>query len=380
MRNRLVILLALVLTCFGYIGCNKRQKSAHTNTSTPISSMSIGYAEGFSIDYFDSYTRIRIYNPWNKGSFLKTYYLVDDKKTKTPANGIKIKVPLSTIIVNSCSHLEFINLLQETGSINGMSSPERVYNATIKKRFEDGKIENIGDAFAMNIEKIILKRPDAIMVTGYNQMDDTNTRLESTKIPVIVNIEWMEPTSLGRAEWIKFVAAFYKKERMADSIFNKVEANYRELLALANTVKDRPSIASGNSFKGTWYLPGGNSFMGKLYQDAGGNYVFASNSNTGSLPLSFEVALKELRNCDIWLGSNANSLSELALLDSRLTLFDAYKNKKVFNYNKRATPSGGNDYWESAIARPDILLKDLIKVLHPTLLPDYDLFYIHQLE
>ena len=120
--------------------------------------------------------------------------------------------------------------------------------------------------------------------------------------------------------------------------------------------------------------------MSALYKDAGGDYVFAADTSNGSLPLSFEIALKELRYCDVWLGSNATSLQGLVQLDARLSLFDAYKNKRVYNYNKRATSTGGNDYWESAIARPDILLKDLIKVMHPDLLPDYDLFYIHQLE
>lgn len=380
MRNIFFYTLIFFVICCTATGCTKQQKQDSLDSTTPIRSVPISYATNFSIDHFETYTRVIVYNPWQKNTILQTYYLVENISTTTPDNGIKIQIPIHTLVVNSCSHIEFICMLNELESIVGISSPELVFNPIIRQRVANGKIENMGDAFAMNIEKILIKKPNAIMVTGYNQMSDSHLRLETTHIPIIVNIEWMEASSLGRAEWIKFIAAFYKQEEIADSLFQQVEKNYKELLALAQTVPSKPSIASGNSFKGTWYLPGGNSFMGKLYYDAGGDYVFAKDSSSGSLPLSFEVAMKDLRHCDIWLGSNANSLHELVQMDSRLMLFDAYKNKQVYNYSKRTTPSGGNDYWESAIARPDILLKDLIKVLHPNLLPDYELFYINRLE
>ena len=73
-------------------------------------------------------------------------------------------------------------------------------------------------------------------------------------------------------------------------------------------------------------------------------------------------------------------MKELEVLDSRLLLFEAAKSHRVYNYNKRTTPSGGNDFWETAVARPDILLKDVIKVLHPELFPTYETFYIDQLK
>ena len=47
------------------------------------------------------------------------------------------------------------------------------------------------------------------------------------------------------------------------------------------------------------------------------------------------------------------------------------KNKRfqVFNITKRLNSSGGNDYWEGGVMRPDMLLKDLVKIFHPNLLP-----------
>lgn len=380
MQKILLYVFTLFISVLLLACCSKTTSTEEKTEESIIRSDSNSYAQGFSIDYFETYTRVTVNNAWQKGVVLKKYYLVQDMQTATPSDGQKIRIPITSIVANSCSHFEFLSMLSENESIVGICSPERIYSPRILARYEDGKIENMGDAFAMNTEKIMLAKPDLIMVTGYEQMDETYARLEKTGMAVVVNNEWMEATSLGRAEWIKFMAAFFKKEKMADSIFATIEHNYKDMLALAATASPKPKIASGNSFKGTWYLPGGNSFMSALYKDAGGDYVFAADTSSGSLPLSFEIALKELRYCDVWLGSNATSLKGLMQLDARLSLFDAYKNKRVYNYNKRATSTGGNDYWESAIARPDILLKDLIKVMHPDLLPDYDLFYIHQLE
>ena len=42
--------------------------------------------------------------------------------------------------------------------------------------------------------------------------------------------------------------------------------------------------------------------------------------------------------------------------------------------------SGANDFWESAIARPDLILSDVIAILHPEILPDYQLFYAEKLK
>ena len=38
---------------------------------------------------------------------------------------------------------------------------------------------------------------------------------------------------------------------------------------------------------------------------------------------------------------------------------------KVYNNNRRRTEAGGSDFWESGIVRPDIILQDLVTILHP---------------
>lgn len=173
---------------------------------------------------------------------------------------------------------------------------------------------------------------------------------------------------------------FFDKSTVADSIFNKIEAKYIEISNLAENSIQKPTIVTGNDFRGTWYVPGGGSYAAELYRKAGGNYYFQNDTTSGSIPLSIEAALKDFVDADVWLWCSFKSLQELKNTNERYTLFKSFKMGNVYNNLKRSTPSGGNDYWESAVARPDIILQDVIKVLHPELLPDYELFYLEKLK
>jgi len=185
---------------------------------------------------------------------------------------------------------------------------------------------------------------------------------------------------LARAEWIKFVAAFYNKEKQADSIFASVDKRYNEIKAKAATVKTKPSIMAGSNFRGTWYMPSGRNFMGKLFADAGAAYFYANDTTSGSLPLNVETVLKNFSETDIWLNCNFNSLDELVKADTKHAFFRPVKLKQVYNFNKRKLPSTANDFWESAVARPDLLLSDVIAILHPEILPGYELVYAEKLK
>ena len=53
--------------------------------------------------------------------------------------------------------------------------------------------------------------------------------------------------------------------------FSAIEGRYNDLKALADTVKTRPTVFSGEMRGGNWYAVGGKSFLAQLFRDAGGN-------------------------------------------------------------------------------------------------------------
>ena len=371
--------LSLYILFFIYIFFSCTPKTPKTVEAQTTDSLKLSYAEGFSIRYFPHYKEVIVYSPWVKGTVYARYYLVKDAQTKTPANGVKVQIPLQTLAATSVTHFEFLSLLGELQSVTGVCSPTIIYNKEINQRVGARQIADLGDAFNINVEKTLQLKPGAVMMSGYNQNDPYAQRVSQAGIPVLFNNEWMETSLLARAEWIKFVAAFYDKEKQAESIFAGVDIRYNEIKNKAATIKSKPNIMAGSNFRGTWYMPGGRSFMGRLFADAGAQYFYANDTTSGSLPLNVETVLKNFSQTDLWLNCNFNSIADLVEADSKHAFFNPVKTAEVYNFNKRLLPSTANDFWESAVARPDLLLSDVISILHPELLPGYRLVYAQKL-
>lgn len=342
-------------------------------------SLQVVYAEGFDIYYHSDYKEAVVYNPWAENTVLARYYLVKNSNILTPTDGIKITIPIKSIAITSVTQTGFLEKINALNSVTGVSSPRLFYNKTIAENISAGKITDLGEAFSLNLEKTLQLKPDAVIMSGYNQNDPYSQRVQNAGVPVIYNNEWMENSLLARAEWIKFVAAFYDKEAFADSVFNVTDKNYNAAKQKAQEVKNKPTIMSGANYRGTWYVPGGKNFIAKLYADAGGSYFYATDSTKGSLPLNFETAVKNFASTDVWLGCHFNSIDELLKTDAKHALFRPVKLGKVYNFNKKMLSTTANDFWESAVVRPDLLLQDVISVLHPELMPGYETVYIDKL-
>jgi len=366
-----------LLSIFIFISCNNKKTEKVTTYSTD--SLKLVYAEGFSVQYFANYKAVIVYSPWVKGTEYARYYLVSDMNVKTPKDGTKVKIPLQTLAATSVTHLEFLSMLGELETLRGVCSPNLIYNQEVQHFYANNKITDLGDAFNINVEKSLQLKPNAVMMSGYNQNDPYAQRVSQAGIPVLFNNEWMETSLLARAEWIKFVAAFYNKEKTADSLFTSIENRYNDIRDKAKAVTKKPNIMAGSNFRGTWYMPAGRSFMGKLFVDAGAQYYFANDTTSGSLPLNVEMVIKNFSQTDVWLNCSSNSITELLNTDSKHGLFNPVKAQRVYNFNKRLLSSTANDFWESAVARPDLLLSDVIAILHPELLPGYELVYAQQL-
>lgn len=366
----LFLLLAHLTSC---------QQATKKETSAPKSSLS--YAKGFDLNYTNpDYTQVTVYNPWSPGDIYQTYYLVKDTTISTPQDGERILIPIQKLMTNSATHLSFLELLGLNNYIVGVCSADYIYSPLIHNKISKKEIVDLGDAFNLDIEQLLLLNPTAVMTSAYNADDENSKRLRQSGLHIIYNIEWQEETLLGRAEWIKFVAAFFDKDTLAQEIFHDIEMKYNEVKnRVAKEITEKPSALIGQDFRGTWSMPGGNSFNAQLLRDAGIDYFYASNKDKGSLSTTIEEALIYFNTADLWLNVQPSSLTELGSIDKRYKLFNAYKTGNVYNFNKRKNDRGGNDYWELGVARPDLLLKDMIKIAHPHLLPNYELTFMTKL-
>ncbi|KAA6345742.1 iron complex transport system substrate-binding protein [termite gut metagenome] len=379
MRSKRTTVYLLCLFTLAAVACSDGRQSRQP-TGGGETADTLQYAKGFSIAHTDSYTKITVFNPWKSGEVYDVYYLTKNETTAIPSGGCRVIIPLKTLMVNSATHLGFLDLLGETDKVTGVCDASYIYNPYILKGVEEGRVKDLGDAFNLDIEHLLLLNPQVVMTSAYNAEDENSKRMRQTGLTLLYNIEWQEKTLLGRAEWIKFMGAFFDKEALADSIFSNVAKRYNDIKSQAATlIPSAPTVLSGQDFRGTWSMPGGQSFNARLFQDAGARYYYAGNNASGSIATSIEEALLHFSDAAIWVNVQASTLEELGKMDKKYKLFKAYQNGNVYNTLKRSTATGGNDYWESGVARPDLLLSDMIRISHPSLLPDYELTYTKRL-
>ena len=375
--NKITLLIGLLgLTLLQ--ACKQRNSSDNQHKEVD---KTLKHAELFSIDSISTdLTKVTVYNPWNNQSVHSIYYLTRQKETETPDDGLRIDIPLKQIVTTSATQVGFLSLLGELDKITGITDINYVYNPYLLEQHKAKKIEDLGESFNINTERLLLLNPEVIFTTAFNGDQSEGDKMKRLNQKPIYNIEWQEKSLLGRAEWIKFMGAFFDKQAQADSIFSEIEANYNQAKQIVAEVEIKPTVLSGQDFRGTWSLPSGSSYAAQLFEDAKVDYYYKNDSTyQGSIPSSIEEALVYFHEADLWINVQAKSIDELEKENSKYKLFNAFKNKNVYNNNKRSNPNGGNDYWESGIARPDLLLKDLIKIAHPSLLEDYELTYTQKL-
>ncbi|MGB1210910.1 MAG: ABC transporter substrate-binding protein, partial [Lacinutrix venerupis] len=54
--------------------------------------------------------------------------------------------------------------------------------------------------------------------------------------------------------------------------------------------------------------------------------------------------------------------------------------KKIYSFSNTTGQNGGVLYYELGTIRPDLVLKDIIKICHPELLENYEPFFFKKLE
>ena len=299
---------------------------------------------GFTIDIQNDSTIITIYSPWQKGEVMQR---------------LAFSQPYERIVCTSATHMGFIHELGMMDKVVGVCRPERVYNLSKEDR---ERIADIGDDMQPSMEKILLLNPDLVILYTYAQGDPIPAQVKALGIPILYCNEWTETTPLARAEWIRFFGAIFGCLNHADSIFASVRDAYEQLKVDSLKFKGK-SLMSGMSWRGTWYVPAGGTFMGNLFSDAGAQYKYKDNPSTSSIPLTMEQAIQDFAQADVWVGCEANSLKELEAIDKKHTWFNAFQTGQVYNFRRRALPSGANDFWESATVHPERVLQDLQKVL-----------------
>lgn len=377
MRSTVIIFISVALLC-----CKQKEADQHHDEKT-IQEIKLKYAQGFKVYILQHAKLVEITYPF-QGAVTGHKYLLVQRGYAVPEHDAEtrvITVPLQTIACTSTTHIPFLDYLGETDKLVGFTSTDYISSEKMRQRIDQGYVTELGSEKGINLEKLVLLKPDLIM--GYSVSSDYGQfrKIEELGIPVVINAEYLEKHPLGRAEWIKFIALLFNKETEADSVFQSIEKTYLEIKTLAQKANKKPTVLTGIVYGDTWFLPGGQNYSARILKDAGCQYLWEEDPSNGFLQLSFEAVYQKAYQADLWIGVGSfTSLEEIKNADERYSNFKAFGTKQVYTYNARIGAKGGSEYMELGYLRPDIILKDLVKIAQPDVLSDHQLYFHKKLE
>jgi iron complex transport system substrate-binding protein len=374
----LVQKIGILSIIFFVVQCKNETKQISISSKNEIK-----YAKGFTIENHKGFSIMTVKNPWPKAT--KTYTYILQKKNGIIPDSLKqntvIQVPVKSIVVTSTTHLPSLEMLEEEKTLVGFPNLNYVSSDKIRALIDAKKILEVGNNQSLNTEVLLDLQPEIIVGYGIDNNNPTLDNLQKSGLKVLLNGDWNEETPLGKAEWIKFFGALYGKQKIASTLFSEIEKNYLETIEIAKKATSKPSVLCGDMYQDRWNLPKGTSWGSIILKDANANYLWAATSGTGSLQLSFETVFEKANKANFWITSGQfSTLSEMKLGNPHYEEFDAFKNKNVYSFAGKKGKTGGILYYELAPNRPDIVLKDLVKILHPELLEGFKPFFFEKMK
>lgn len=331
-------------------------------------------ARNFRVEYRRSYKVVTVPESYPGGP-LERYVLVQCGAPRPPISGELsgaqvVTVPVTSLYSASTTHLPLLVDLGRLDVLTGVSNLEWLVGDEILAHAKSAKVTQFAAKSVVDVELVVGGKPGAFMTGGTTPPSLSVVR--GAGIPVVANVEWLESTALGRAEWLKYMAVFLNEERSATRLFSEMKGRYRALSARANAQPTKPLVMTGRSDHGRFTISGGQSYVAKLIDDAGGRYTWADNTATGAPQVDLEAQVQRSATADIWInGGGWKSLASMVEDEPRYGAFKAVRNGQIWVYERRQQPNGANDYWTRSVSRPDLVLADLIKIFHPSLMREH---------
>ena len=348
----------LLLSCQS----NNAKKVAQGSYYTPK------YANGFCIDTVNGKKILRVYNPFQSSQQVSYRYAIDSA--------------VQRVVCMSTTHAALLSFIGQAQSMVGLAGASLAYDSALRERYAANLLADVGYDTQLNMERVLALQPNVIFAYGISgEFTSVANKLTELGLRVVYLGEYTEEHPLGKAEWAVAVASFFGCEAAAVAKFAQVEREYLQLKELSETTTEKVKVLLNAPWSEAWFVPGRRGYMATLLHDAISESAIALRNRRDSYPLSIERAYRDAQLATIWLNpGQAGNLHELKAMHKLIENIPVFAQGEVYNNNARLNAQGGNDFFESGTVSPHIILKDLIKIMHPDLLPQHELFYYRKLE
>ena len=341
------------------------------------------YATGFRIVGAEGKqsTIIRVTNPWQSANDVETMLFIARGGEKAPAGfrGQVLQGDAQRVVCMSSSHIAMLNAIGAIESVVGVSGKDFVSNPYIVANRHS--IADVGYDGNINFELLVAQRPDIVLLYGVTGACTMQSKLDELGISYIYIGEYVEEDPLGKTEWLIAIAEIVGCREQGIAYFSQVPQRYNHLQSMAAVATSpQPKVMLNTPYADSWFMPSTTSYLARLIADAGGDYIYKKNTSNHSVPIDIEEAALLTTKADIWLHvEGVSSLKDLRQQYPKFAKMPCVQRGEVYNCDKRKVTGGGNDYWESGVVQPDVILRDLIKVFHPELISE-ELVYYRKIE
>ena len=381
------ILLLMVALC---VGCSSGEQFDSTLFTQELYSPQ--YASGFEIRATEDGTATLIVcrNPWQGAKDVTQHLLIDPEgrfNSSQSHNLQRIDGPARRIVCMSSSYVAMLSAIGKSEYTVGVSGIDFISDEYVNSNRD--KERDVGYDNNIDYETLLALAPDIVLLYGVNAASAMEVKLQELGIPYIYIGEYVEPSPLGKAEWVVAIAEIAGCREEGEKFFSEIPTRYNHLKELAASATSKPKVMLNTPYADSWFMPSTQSYMARLIADAAGDYLYDRDTDNTSATIDNEEAYLMAAKADCWLNvGQLRTAEELRSRYPKLADIECVKSGNVYNCTRRLSPAGGNDFWESGVIRPDIILSDLIKIFHPELLDEAsneallkpELYYYQRLE
>ena len=281
-----------------------------------------------------------------------------------------IRTPVQRIASNAGSDEAFLGQLgvqDRLVAVGGLAS----YDDDIRRKARAGEIGQVGYNWHAppNLDVLLATKPDVFLM---RLSDPAHTpvlqRAQALGIAVLPTLAEEEHDYLARAEWIRLYGILTGTEARAERIFAEVEARIAEL---KDQVAERPKA------RVLWAYPNGadrwiatvRGAEARYITDAGGTNLMARAEDPNRYSaetVSTEAILPLADEADVWLIGDIHAVPPRNPAIERS--FRAWREQRLFgNTGRTVAAENAYDWYQTALVRPDWVLSDFVKALHPDL-------------
>ena len=368
-----ITILCATLWCMCACGTSSNIDDYNVAVYTPT------YATGFRIVGAEGKqsTIIRVTNPWQSANDVETMLFIARAGEKAPAGfrGQVLQGNALRVVCMSSSHIAMLDAIGAVESVVGVSGKDFITNPYIVAHRHS--ITDVGYDGNINFELLVAQRPDIVLLYGVTGACSMQSKIDELGIPYIYIGEYVEQDPLGKTEWLVALAEIVGKREQGIAYFTEVPQRYNHLKLIAAAASSpMPKVMLNTPYADSWFMPSTTSYLARLIADAGGDYIYKKNTSNHSQPIDLEEAALLTTEADMWLHvEGVSSLKDLRQQYPKFANMPCVQRGEIYNCDRRRVLGGGNDYWESGVVQPDVILRDLIKIFHPELVSDALVYY-----